>query len=378
MRATTASLVLFLAACTDATAPNHPLERPSLGYNAAGTTRVTVDPGTVARHPGDTVRIKVEVTNNTGTLLPSQNVTWVTSNPTVATVSALGTIRAHGVGTTTVFARRDGAEDTVTVNVFLPGVGIRPLPGHFTRVGAGRNEPAGYTAVADRPFKTRAFTRTDFAAAEWWEANTEYNRSQLSIVSDLTGPISPGTVAQIRYPTGMVGGTAPVGIGLLLQPNPSAVYMSTAVRISSNFYGHPTSGVNKLAFFYMANNTTSAYFSAQGLGMGPLQPQLRLQSVPQVALNLGPNLLPGVTLARGVWHKLEFLLVANTSGQPNGQAHLWLNGTKIMDHRNIIYLAAGETAFNAVSITSIWGGGNTVKVPYDMYTWWDHAYVSTP
>ncbi|MGI9077188.1 MAG: Ig-like domain-containing protein [Gemmatimonadaceae bacterium] len=378
MRAITASLVLFLAACTDATSPTHPRERPSLGINAAGTTRVTVDPGFTAMHAGDTLRVHATVVDGTGAPLTSQSVTWITNNSSVATVTTLGTVRAVAVGTAMIFARRNGAEDTTVVNVYLAGVGIRPLPGYVTRVGAGRNEPLGFIAISDRPFKSRAISRTDDAAAEWWNANAEWNAAQLSIVSDVTAPISPSSVAQIRYPAGMQDGIGPAGMSLRL-PNNRAISMATAVRISANFYGHP-SGVNKLNYFYMAAGKPKIYFSAQGQGMGALQPQIRLQGIAEqpVSRNLPLNLMPGATITRGVWHRIEFLLVANTPGQPNGEAHMWLNGTKILDSRTITYLAPGEKPFDTVSITSIWGGASTANVPYDMYAWWDHAYVSAP
>lgn len=166
-------------------------------------------------------------------------------------------------------------------------------------------------------------------------------------------------------------------MGVALPGKPRSLYVSSVMALSSNFYGHP-SGVNKLHFFNMANNTSSGYFSAQGQGMGPLQPQVRLQGIadPLVSINLVPNLMPGVALTRGIWHRLEFLLVVNTAGQADGQAHMWLDGVKILQRNDIMYLAPGETAFDETTITSIWGGGNTVNVPHDMYTWWDHMYVS--
>ena len=175
----------------------------------------------------------------------------------------------------------------------------------------------------------------------------------------------------------MLGGAGTAGMGVVLPGSPGSVYSSMIVAMSSNFYGHD-SGVNKLNFFYMDGGKAKVYFSAQGQGMGPLQPQIRLQGIAEqpVSRNLSPNLLPGATMTRGVWHRVEFLLVANTPGLANGEAHVWLNGVKIMQHNNISYLAPGESAFDKASITSIWGGGTNVSVPYDMFTWWDHAYVS--
>lgn len=377
MRATTASLILFLAACTDATTPLHPPPRPSLGFNASGTTRVAVDPRNVALNPADSLRIQAKVFDGAGNLLPSQSVTWSTSNTAIATVSTLGTVHAKAVGKATVIARRNGAEDTTTVNVYLPGAGIRPLPGHVTRVGVGRNEPAGFTAISDRPFNSRAFSRTDDAAAEWWVANSEWSDFRFSITADATAPISPPNVGRIHYPFGMRGGGAAAGMSVDLPSMPRSMYASTAVKISSNYFGL-SPGVNKLNFFFL-ENWSNVYLSAQGQGNAALIPELHMQGVNEAgrARNLRPNLVPGATITRGAWHRMEFLLIVNTPGLPNGEAHMWVDGVKIMAHSDCNYVASTDVPrWRKFSITSIFGNASGTTLPFDMYTWWDHAYVS--
>lgn len=239
------------------------------------------------------------------------------------------------------------------------------------------NEPAGFTQFTSRAFNSKAANISDTAGAEGWDPNAESGDVNFTIQPDSTGPISPGNVAQGRYPLGMVGGGGPMGLTKKYLPATLQMYVSAAIKIDANFSGH-TSGVNKL-FFYKSYNPIQgiAYFSAQGVGTGILRPQIRLQSTNDPvnsARNLACNLTSPV-FTRDVWHKYELILTANTGGLPNGAVEMWWNGVRAMYWNDVNFFAANEGHWHIVSVTSIWGGaGGTV--PQDMFYWVDHVYAS--
>ncbi|MBC7791066.1 MAG: Ig-like domain-containing protein [Anaerolineae bacterium] len=395
----------MLAICLSC-APEHAAAKASRSPTQRQTPQLSgafsIQPSAASVTQGDSILL-VATFERDSSQRTAQTVAWKSSNTSIATVSASGLVTAIAPGLAGISAHRDGKIAVARIVVTSSGPAasdlgsVKSVPRDTSRPkssspGAstdnsrlrlsehgGANEPGGFRRISSRPFNSKAARKNDITNAEGWRADAEFRDRGLSIIDDRTAPVSPPSVAQIRYEKGMVGGIAPAGMNVPLPEKPRSVYVKTAMKLSSNFYGHPASGVNKLNFFYLANNTASAYFSAQGQGNGALTPQLRLQSINTrpSARNLTPNVRRGAKLARGVWHKLEFLLIVNTPGYPNGEAHVWLNGDKIIDYRDINYIAVGETAFDAISVTSIWGGGPNVRVPHDMYAWWDHVYVST-
>ena len=72
----------------------------------------------------------------------------------------------------------------------------------------------------------------------------------------------------------------------------------------------------------------------------------------------------------------EVLFVANTPGQRNGTAEMWLDGTKVMEYGGIMFVEGGESGrWDAVNWGPIWGGaGGTIIAPF--YAQMDHMVVS--
>ncbi|MGI9076465.1 MAG: Ig-like domain-containing protein [Gemmatimonadaceae bacterium] len=383
-----------------------PPDRPRARNTSPPSQALGIQPVSVTLGLGDTVRLVVLPPTGRGSVRLA-DVGWSSSNKGIATVSESGLVTAIAPGLAGISVHRDNqvaiariivagspstgfpsrtAKSPSSPRTSIPTTDVLPSAAATIAAAssternreAGPHEPPGFRKVTSRGFNFRANDQNAVKEAEGWNPRAEWRSGGLSIVEDPSAPVSPPRVAQIKYRKGMVGGIGPVKMAIPLPEKPRSVYASTAVKLSPDFYGHP-SGVNKLNFFFMANDAPTAYFSAQGQGNGPLIPQLRLQGTNErpTARNLRPNVSRGARLSRNVWHRLEFLLVANTPGLPNGEAHVWLDGEKIIDYRNINYLEVGETPFTAVSITSIWGGGAKARVPHDMHAWWDHAYVST-
>ena len=280
----------------------------------------------------------------------------VTYTATGGTISASGTYTAGQVaGDYHVIAAQSGGEnalaDTAAVTVTA---GAPP---------SGSNEPAGFTTLVDRSFS--GLTELGWGAS-----------ALLSLATDLSAPRSAPAVGQVTYPAGFGGGSDPAMTWLagVESRGYRQLYLSFWVKLSSNWQGHG-SGVNKIGFVWLHGNPV-VYFSAQGSGSGPLEPQIRLQNTPAGARNLTPN-LGGAVHTRGEWHRWEIVLVVNDGDQANGQAHWWIDGVKVGQYTDVLYGTSGQSKVwgDEVSWKPIWGGtGETVQ--QTMYMWMDHFYIS--
>jgi len=92
-------------------------------------TGVTLSPASATLAVGDTRTLNFTVEPNNAT---NKNVTWSSSNNSVAYVTSNGTVRAENVGTTTITVTTvDGGKTAtcnITVNPALPGTEANPIP----------------------------------------------------------------------------------------------------------------------------------------------------------------------------------------------------------------------------------------------------------
>lgn len=84
----------------------------AVNFLATGTpgpaTQVAVSPPTANLPVGDTLRVQGIVRDEFGNAISGGSVTWTSDAPAIASVSALGTVRAVAIGTTTVRATATG------------------------------------------------------------------------------------------------------------------------------------------------------------------------------------------------------------------------------------------------------------------------------
>ena len=231
------------------------------------------------------------------------------------------------------------------------------------------NEPPGFTPYTERPFDT--------LTEGGWGVQTQPGGSPMLLVSDPTAPRSSPSVGQVTYPVTFSGGDAPAvtWLGGLLDRGYRQLYLSFWVKLSSNWQGHPASGVNKIGFVWMNDNNPVVYFSAQGVGDGPLRSEVRLSGTPDGELNLTQN-LADPEFTRGQWHRWEVLLIANTGAQANGEAHWWIDGAKVGQYTSLRYDDSSANVWGGeLSWFPIWGGVGESPAQ-EMYMWMDHYYVS--
>jgi hypothetical protein len=346
-----------------------------------------------------TVQAYDPTTNTWTTKAPMPTPRWVLATDVVSGVlyavggvagSVLATVEAYDPATNAWTTKASmptarGSLGTGVVNGILYAVGghngnylatveaYQPATG-----GAGPNEPAGFTPYTDRYFNEMP--------EPGWGAQAQPDvpgglEMMPIVVQDPSAPVSQPNVGQITYRAGFTGaGYAPGQTwtgGGLLELGWKQIYVRFAVKLSANWEGH-ASGVNKVGFIWMNNNNPVAYFSAQGVGDGPLRSQVRLTGMPLpvTELNLTQNLADPV-FTRDQWHLWEVVLIANTGAQSNGEAHWWIDGVKVGQYTGLRYDDHVSNVWgNEISWFPVWGGENGTPVAQEMYMWMDHYYLS--
>ncbi len=238
------------------------------------------------------------------------------------------------------------------------------------------HEPSGFRVVSERAF--------DALSEDGWGNRTD---AAFTIEPDATAPCSPPNVGVALFAARRTGGTGPIQTGLPVRPGADQLYISFWLKLSPNWQGH-RSGVNKIFHFWVgsgASHGNHVLLSAQGIGDGALYAQVRFQGmVPnamgQVSYNGSTYLDRGAAeIVRGRWHHWEVLLVSNEPGSVDGEAHLWIDGTKVYERiGDTGYVPSGSNnLFDQVSWNPTWGGTGDMIVE-DQTMEMDHAYVSVP
>jgi hypothetical protein len=279
-----------------------------------------------------------------------------------------GTITSNGLytagttaGTFRVVATQAGGTLADTSVVTLAAPSTAPSPG-----GLYPNQPAGMTALTERGFAA--------IGEDGWGTSTV---GRMSIVSDASAPQSAPSVAQALYPAGFNGGYEPIVVTKTLSGQHEEIYVSFWMKLSPNFVGHPSSGVNKILHLWI-NGINRVCLSAQGTNSNPLEPQVRLQQLngADQFVNLRPNVNTTFRMNRNTWYHWELRMRSNTDGGANGLVEWWVNGSKMGSYSNVNFVAAGAPRYwQQVQWAPTWGGmGDTV--PADQWMQMDHIFAS--
>lgn len=240
------------------------------------------------------------------------------------------------------------------------------------------NEPGGMTTISQRDFNAKV--------ENGW---TDRGDARFAIVQDSTAPVSPANVGEALFPPTMQGGTGPIQTTTMVNGRGAkrTLYVAFWVKFSPNWVGHP-SGVNKI-FHIWINGGNKVYLTAQGIAGGKLTAEVHFQGLglydntgPQksISWNGTPNLnSAAAVVTRGVWHRWELVLGANTPGQYDGTADWWLDGAKVGQYTAIGYNSAIQTgAANTWQIVD-WNptyGGVNFPPPSNQQMWMDRVYIS--
>jgi hypothetical protein len=398
----------------------------SVGY-------VAVLPGSATLSIGDSLRLDAVVLGTAGDTLRNVAVAWRSANSTIAQVTAGGYVRALAPGLAGITAETGGRVASARVIVVPAGTvprvaanvppsasrpavsqpptdqpvrseeppqrpaAARPRPQQEAAPpavptsdvavrrradgAAHPNEPPGFRPLADRAFLTKAKADDDRGdkscrgGSECWDG-LEYRYNKFSVIEDRSAPFSCCTIARMHYAAGHRSGTAPATVQTqAFRPPVEELYVSIWARLSPNWVGNQ-SGTNKMFFLGIGRNANNIFLSAEGSGRGALQPQIRLQGVPDERRRLRPNLTQ-TTLTRGRWQHWEFYFKMNTPGGSNGIAKMWLDGAPVTDERTLAFRGPAEASARwwIFHWSPTYGGGGAPP-PDDQYLDFDHVYVS--
>lgn len=304
-------------------------------------------------HP-DTATVPIEgrwpfsatVLDSAGNPLSLGQITWTSSDTSVAVVDASGLATGVGPGTATITAGAQGTTGSALIAVVPPGTG--PWP----------HEPQGFSVISDQPW--------DAVTSLGW--TLEFGVLPL-IVPDATAPLSPPDVLQITYPVGFASGSAPSTMMHSL-PGTRQLYVGMWWKASNPWQGND-SNTNKIQYVF-TNGSGSIVMTMYGSTRGPFELRVFPQFNTSSDIWLTPN-VAHVPVSLGEWHKIEWLLVYNTTTDtPNGICRWWLDGQLIGDYSNVRFPSEPLSWYK---VAPVFGGTGGAKVETDYY-WYDHIHLS--
>lgn len=224
------------------------------------------------------------------------------------------------------------------------------------------HEPAGFTRLTERPF--------DAVNEDGW-----IHGGTVDLAMDPAAPRSPPGVQRQTWPAGTIGSDAPGNLERNIQSaGVHALYVSYWIRVSDSWHGNP-SAVNKLGFAWIAGGPR--FFALMsGIGTGPLTLEGQTQGTPGGSRVLSATGGADATISRGAWHRVEFVVRANTAGNADGGFDAWLDERPVAHYADVAYAAATEShVWEIVSWYPIWGG-TMDPVPVTQWIEIDHFYAS--
>lgn len=187
-----------------------------------------------------------------------------------------------------------------------------------------------------------------------------------TIDSDRTAPGSPPSVLRIDFPEGFIGGAAP-GTEALALPRARTVYAGLWWFASDPWDGHPSNS-NKIQYLF-AEPHGSMSMMMYGVPGGPYE--LRVYPDWHGAW-LTPN-VADVPVTLGVWHRVEWLVAADSIDPSNGTVRWWIDGTLVGAHAGV---RLAEGPFIEYRLAPVWGGAEAVPKRHHDHFLFDHTRVS--
>ncbi len=340
----------------------------SVVVRSPAVATIVLSPSSISVGVGRSGSISVSLYDDRGQRLTGRLVSWRSGNTGVATVSN-GNVTGVSVGETTITATSEGISAAVPVTVVGASVG-------------SSNEPSGFIRRAERPFKS--------VEEDGWWSNAAEKAGAYAIVSSPSGPKSPGTTGQIRFDANFNPGSSPARTTRTFDPS-SELYVGFWLRLSSNYQG-ASNAAGKVIYLGMRGSDCkqkNTYFVL--LQGGPGSTQFGIEAhVQDTELHATRRLRQNrstVIIQRERWYFVEQVVKRNTPGISNGEVHMWIDGTKIVEYRDIGFTKNSSCAnlgqWYWMGWWPVWGDSNnhSIDVPIlkkhgPFYQWIDHIYIS--
>lgn len=233
--------------------------------------------------------------------------------------------------------------------------------------GVWTNEPAGANVVTDWGWPT-------LTGSGWHDEG-----GSTSVASDSTAPLSPSSVLQQIFYTGMPAGISP-GNDWYAFPQPAKeVYVGFWWKPSAGFENHPV--LTKILFL-STTQTNPIFFYMSGTGPSVrIGMQYQNGTIDNSHLSGFPGVIGtfdiggGQSVQLGAWAKLELYVKRSTTPTSrDGIFRYWVNGVLARDITNMNFESYD---FASVPIVPVWGGTGGTKTKTDYFSY-DHVHISTP
>ena len=230
------------------------------------------------------------------------------------------------------------------------------------------HEPPSYEPIFDQAWDSvpPVFPQKD---SQGWFVRKEFERKRLlSIVQDPSAPLSPPGVIQALFPQGSPGGRGPFRLNRRFGRPYSEFYLCMSTKLDSRFTNNGNSGT-KFGFILTPYKTVGPYIN--------LTPRMGINMESRKG-QLNRNMFGSFSIQRerGVWHRIELIVTGNQQGLSNGTVQMWADDRLVLNLRDVkFFYPDQEPAFEGITWNPTYGGGRN-PVPYDMYQWIDHWYMS--
>jgi Big-like domain-containing protein len=332
----------------------------SVSSSPTPVASVTLSLGDSSLSIGQTTQGSAIARDSSNNVLTGRSITWISSNPGVASVSSSGLVTALATGSSQITATSEGKSAGVSVAVADTATSTPPPDGSV--------EPAGLTTLTERPFSA--------LNEDGW---TNTGSSYYSIKQDATAPKSPSSVGQILFPAGFGSGNAPAVLEKVWSSGVKTLYVSFWLKLSSNWVGNDAS-VNKIFHFWIGDSNR-LFLNAHGAGNGTLTAEVWLQGIVAGGnfdsgrtADFGPNQGASGVIKRGQWVHWEMLFTGNSSGAADGKVEWWVDGAKVGSYSGIQFVSGAGT-WQEMEWSPTYGGSGS-PVPADQTMSVDHIRIS--
>lgn len=308
----------------------------------AAVATVSVTPASASIAVGATRQLTATLRDASGNVLTGRAVTWSSGATAVATVNGSGLVSGASAGSATITATSEGRTGTASITVTAP-------PPPSTRVD------------------TIFYEGFESGSMAIWDDG--YSASQHRILTDAAGASVGSRYLQVTNLQGADG----LWLTKFFMPGYDSVYVRYYVKLAANWqsgtkllavYGNRTdnqwSGFGQAGVCSNGTNFFNSMVVTEPSGGDP--PPMRFYTYHADLASTGscygeygtgrasytPN---PFTLTRGVWHKIEFWVKANTVGQSNGSQRYWVDGVLRADWSGIRFRTSNILRLNAVQLT---------------------------
>ena len=243
------------------------------------------------------------------------------------------------------------------------------------------HQPSGMSRVIENGFQ-------GFDSAIYGDWGSPSNTTRVSISQDVAAPVSPNSVLDTRFPTGMESGIAPVTWRAWAPGAPTyrKLYVSLWIKLpGATFQNQPVG--TKLWYVGYGNKDqdNDGFLVLQGTGQVEDMSAIRLvMNVSETDDRDGPsyahtqNVDGRALVTVGQWHHIEVYLAQGTVDQHDGTVRIWVDGTKVSDYTNMKFLDSRHSftmGFFDWQWTPVWGGVGGTRTRED-HILLDHIYIS--